>query len=118
MQVRQSDAADDFTPAAVCVGPYNVGDTDHDNLLDVGEIWHYTSVGTAGGGAKAQAGLHTNVVTAVGTDSRLTARTHNRYRFGQLFWQDSTIRIEKAINAENPVNPTRYEDADLPQVLS
>ena len=37
------NTADDFTPTAVLVSGFNIGDTDRDNLLDVGEVWRYTS---------------------------------------------------------------------------
>jgi len=38
------NAADDFIPSAVMDGDYNVGDTNTDGLLDMGEQWLYTAV--------------------------------------------------------------------------
>jgi hypothetical protein len=38
-----ADATDDFSPAPVLSGGYNLGDLDHDNRLDPGEAWLYTS---------------------------------------------------------------------------
>ena len=37
--------SDPFTTneAPVLIGGFNSGDTDTDNLLDVGETWHYTA---------------------------------------------------------------------------
>ena len=48
---------DPLTPnvAPVLVGGFNSGDTDADNLLDVGETWHYTASHTV-----TQAELDTN----------------------------------------------------------
>ena len=48
---------DPLTPnvAPVLVGGFNSGDTDPDNLLDVGETWHYTASHTV-----TQAELDTN----------------------------------------------------------
>src|SRR5205807_4315114 len=40
-----STTADDFSPAQVLSGGYNVGDSNHNNLLDPSEVWLYTSQG-------------------------------------------------------------------------
>ena len=63
--------------------------------------------------AKAQSGLHTNVVTANGTDTR-TSRTTSDTDAASYRGVDGAIRVEKAINAVHVTAPTRYEDADAP----
>ncbi|MBC7730040.1 MAG: hypothetical protein H7242_21025, partial [Microbacteriaceae bacterium] len=102
---------DDFTPAAVLNAGFNVGDLNRDNLLDVGEVWRYTSVGTSAGDTIATFGLHTNTVIATGSDGR-TARTATDS--DSASYQGGGLRVEKAINAVHVTAPTRYEDADLP----
>ncbi|MCG8648475.1 MAG: hypothetical protein MI861_01500, partial [Pirellulales bacterium] len=56
------DTSDDFNPAPVLAGSFNVGDTDNDNELDPGEEWIYTAVITA-----TMAGQFTNIGDVVGT---------------------------------------------------
>ena len=51
-------------PAPVLSGAYNLGDLNHDNLLDPTETWVYRMTETVVSG-----GLHTNIGTVVGTDS-------------------------------------------------
>ncbi len=62
--------ADDFAPVAVTVGfkgqSYNVGDADHDGLLDVGETWLYTSAGVYT--TVLGQGAYTNIAKVTGTD--------------------------------------------------
>ena len=57
-----TNGADDFTPAAVLEAGFNIGDTDRDNLLDVGETWLYRATGTA------LAGQYTNIGTVTVAD--------------------------------------------------
>ena len=53
------DTADDFTPRPVLdAAGFNVGDVDHDRLLDPGETWRYTSDGVL---AYVVAGDYANV---------------------------------------------------------
>ena len=104
-------AGDDFTPAALLSGAFNVGDADRDNLLDVGETWRYSSVGTTAGYTLAQSGLHTNLATVTGTDGR-TGRTATDSDAASYLGQAGAVRVEKALNAQHPSAPTRYEDAD------
>ena len=51
---------DDFTATAVLSGGFNVGDANHNNLLDTNETWQFTATGTAG------TGEYVNVGTASG----------------------------------------------------
>jgi archaellum component FlaG (FlaF/FlaG flagellin family) len=104
-------ASDDFTPVAVLVAGFNAGDANRNDLLDVGEVWQYTSVGTAAGGT-ALMGLHTNVASVTGTDTR-TGRTATDSDSASYLGVTGAIRVEKAINAVHPTAPTRYEDADF-----
>jgi len=55
------DPTDDFNPAAVLSGGFNVGDLDADGRLDVGEAWLYTAV------KAVTVGQHKNVGAVVGT---------------------------------------------------
>ena len=41
-----ANPADDFSPAPVLSGGFNVGDVDHDSVLDPGEVWQYTATKT------------------------------------------------------------------------
>jgi hypothetical protein len=41
------NTGDDFHPAAVLAGGFNVGDTNQDNVLDLNETWQYSATGTA-----------------------------------------------------------------------
>src|SRR3954452_17067297 len=47
---------DDFTATAVLSGGFNVGDANHNNLLDGNETWQFTATGTAGTGEYANVG--------------------------------------------------------------
>src|SRR5205823_5329210 len=66
-----TNSADDFTPAAVLVTfrgqQYNTGDANHNNLLDPGETWRYTSAGVAS--RQVQAGPYGNYATVTATSS-------------------------------------------------
>ena len=97
---------DDFTPAPVLSAGYNVGDTDRDNQLDVGETWRYSASGTVVAGAR------TNSVSAVGTDPRTGATTTDT-DLANYVGQAASIRVAKAVNALQPSDPTRYEAADV-----
>ena len=108
-----ADTGDDFVPAAVTlqVGgvDYNVGDIDHDNLLDSNENWVYSATGTVAAGAY----VNVAVVTAEDTTDVPTTYTDedSAHYFGGVV-EVPLIRIEKAINAVDPENPTVQEDAD------
>jgi hypothetical protein len=108
-----ADSDDDFTPASLLAAgtSFNIGDANRNNLLDVGEVWRFTSIGTSIGNAVAELGLHTNTVTATGTDTRI-AVTASDVDLASYLGQIGTIRIENAINAVIPTLPTPAEDAD------
>ena len=52
---------DDFQPAPVLSGGFNVGDVDHDNLLEPGEQWQFTY-----GSIAVVDGQHTNIGSVTG----------------------------------------------------
>lgn len=106
-------ATDDFSPVAVLSAGFNIGDNNRNNLLDPGEAWSYTSVGSPAFGMSAEPGLRTNVVNAAGTDTRTSAVVTDTDA-ASYSGQTGGIRIEKAINAQQPTAPTRFEDADFP----
>src|SRR5262249_30135627 len=56
---------DDFAPAPVLSGGFNVGDTNHNNTLDFGEAWLYTSAGVRS--YQAKTGLYGNTATVTVT---------------------------------------------------
>jgi hypothetical protein len=55
------DPSDDFAAAPVEEGGFNVGDSDSDGLLDIGEEWRFQATGTA------QLGQYANLGKATGT---------------------------------------------------
>src|SRR5262245_18371165 len=48
----------------ILVGSYNNGDTNHNNLLDVNETWHYKATGTAVDTSSLPQGMYSNTATA------------------------------------------------------
>ena len=99
------DPGDDFSPV------YVSGDADNDGLLDVGEVWRYTSTGVAPWSARP--GQYTNLVRVNGrvpTTGQSVFDIDRSSHFGAV----NQIVVEKAVNAADPLAPTVYEDADLP----
>ena len=107
-----------FTPKPVLSGAFNVGDTNHDGLLDLTEVWLYTSAGVRT--ITAATGLYTSLSTVTaqaclagpascgGTALSSQDPTYfTAYTVG-------TIAIRKAVNAANPLAPTAAEDANDP----
>ena len=71
-------------------GSFNVGDTNHDNLLEPGETWVFTASGTA------TAGQYSNIGTATGTPPtgpNVTATNPDHYygtlSIGDFVWNDT-----------------------------
>src|SRR5690606_30307012 len=105
---------DDFAPR------YVSGDVDSDGLLDLDEVWLFTSVGatllTTGmplPSLTAQPGLYTNsgrvqATTVGGTSPQTVTATDPANYFGS----SSSLTIVKAINATDPWNPSAIEAAD------
>ncbi|MEH6588591.1 MAG: hypothetical protein V7720_18725, partial [Halioglobus sp.] len=86
---------------------YVSGDTNADELLDVGEQWLYSSAGDY----TVVAGAYVNTATAnaTGAESEDAAQaTDLNHHLGV----DATVSVEKAINAVDVFNPTLAEDAD------
>jgi hypothetical protein len=97
------DPDDDFSP--LFVG----GDQNNDGLLDPGEVWLYTSEGVVT--YAVVPGLFTNLAAVeaviVGTETVVFDDDPNSHR-----GPGAAVRVEKAINAVDPSNPTTLEDAD------
>ena len=106
----------DFEPAEVlATDGLNIGDLDNNGLLDPGEVWLYTSAGTPADGYKAAQGPYTNLVTVTGLADGVNVTDDDPANyFGYEEDVDVVkVRLEKAINAANPAQPTAYEDADF-----
>ncbi len=93
------EATDDFAPS------YLDGDTNGNGLLDLDEVWTYTAASTA------VVGQYRNLATITMVEAR-TALTATDSDPSAYYGLSPSIRIEKAINAADPWNPTAYEDAD------
>ena len=65
-------SGDSWTPLPVLVtflgAQYNVGDTNHDGKLEVGEVWQFTSAGAVGAPTTADSGVNFDVGNATGVD--------------------------------------------------
>ena len=110
-----STNADDFAPAPVLAAGYNLGDTNQNELLDVGEVWRYTSAGTPAGGYLAVAGAYRNLATVTGTISGSGATVRDDDPANYFGTDDASVvsvPLEKAVNAVDPNAPTAAEDAD------
>jgi Ca2+-binding RTX toxin-like protein len=97
-----ADPSDDFAPE------YVSGDTDGDGLLDMGETWHYTSQPVVD--YVAQPGPYTNTVTveaSAGNGATAAGTATNRHQ-GSV----TGLRIKKAVNAVDELQPTFAEEAD------
>src|SRR5262249_28076356 len=95
--VNVTDSVAGVTPAPVLVtfmgNPYNTGDTNHNNLLDPGEVWQFTASGTATLGQYSNVGTVTGTSTI--TNTPVTANNPDHY-----FGVDANITITPL----NPVN--------------
>ncbi len=92
---------DDFSPMPMLNGAFNVGDTNMDNLLDLTEIWLYSS------SRVVTAGQYTNIADVTGTDpatQQMVVDDDPSNHFGQIP-SEPGIHIEKLTN---------NQDADLP----
>jgi hypothetical protein len=94
-------AGDDFNPTAVLVGGYNAGDTNTDNLLDVGETWQYTFT------APAIAGEYENIATVNATAHDSSGNTAPVTASGDdcYFGADPSIDIVKMTNGTDDLCP-------------
>ncbi len=52
------------TIAAILSGGFNSGDTNHNNMLDVGETWHFQATGTAVDTSSLTGGIYSNIAKA------------------------------------------------------
>jgi Bacterial Ig domain/RTX calcium-binding nonapeptide repeat (4 copies) len=95
---------DDFHPA------YVSGDTNHNNKLDPGETWLYTSAGVFSYHVKAGLYGNTATVTAAAPGNQTFTASDPNYHFGT----DTLLVVQKDINAVDPLHPTAAEDANAP----
>jgi hypothetical protein len=98
--------ADDFHPV------YVSGDVNHNNKLDPGETWLYTSAGAVTPSPVVKVGLYGNTatVTATAPGSQTFTASDPAYYFGT----DTILNVQKDINAADPLHPTTAEDANDP----
>ncbi|MFW5664967.1 MAG: DUF7507 domain-containing protein, partial [Coleofasciculus sp.] len=83
-----NDTSDDFTPT------YVSGDTDGDNILDVGETWTYEASGTSTAGEYSNLGTVTgNYTDDLGNTENVTDDDPSNY-----FGADPSIAIDKVTN--------------------
>src|SRR5207244_2039773 len=88
------NTADDFSPAQVLSGGFNVGDTNHDTYLSPGETWQYTASGTA------QVGAYNNIATVNGVDPLDSGETAKATDPSSYFGQNPAINIEKVVSGD------------------
>jgi uncharacterized repeat protein (TIGR01451 family) len=96
--VAVTDNIAGVNPTPVLSGGFNVGDTNHNGLLDPGEQWIFTATGTA------VAGQYSNIGTVTGTstisNTPVTANNPDHY-----FGTNPQIAIVKLTNGTNNDNP-------------
>ncbi len=106
--VTVTDNIAGVNPTPVLSGGFNVGDTNHDGLLEPGETWVFTASGTA------IAGQYSNIGTATGTPPtgpNVTATNPDHY-----FGYTTNISILKLTNGTNNDNPPVAGTPDGPIV--
>lgn len=96
-----ADPSDDFAAA------YNSGDVDGDGYLDENETWTFTRNGTSTSGPYSNLAMVSGTPVVPGSASITDQDPSNYYGF-----DSPAIRIEKATNAADPLNPTVADDAD------
>jgi hypothetical protein len=84
--VAVTDSVPGVNPTPVLSGGFNVGDTNHNNLLDPGETWVFTASGTATLGQYSNVGTVTGTSTV--TSTPVTANNPDHY-----FGVDAFIQI-------------------------
>jgi hypothetical protein len=99
-----SNTADDFNPK------YVSGDTNNNGKLDPGETWLYTSAGVKSFTVTAGAYGNTAAVTATASGNQTFTASDPAYLFGT----DTILKVQKDINAVDPLHPTTAEDANDP----
>src|SRR5262249_31147155 len=92
---------DDFTPR------YVGGDDNHNNKLDPGETWLFTSADVS---YQVQAGLYGNTATVTATSS--TGQTATASDPAYHRGVDTPLVVQKAVNVADPLHPTPAEDAN------
>lgn len=113
--ISVTDDQSGVTPTAVLQGGYNVGDANHNGLLDVGESWIYTASGTAilgnysnigtATGSFTDTALHTVNPTASDPSSYTGTFTEQGGTLTQGFWGSHTDAWDGVSGKES--NPTK-----------
>src|SRR5262249_49343522 len=88
----------------------NIGDTDHDNVLDPGETWLFTSAGVFT--QQAQLGLHVNIATVTAQSVQNKVSVSDTDPANYTGAPVDGIVVKKAVNAVDPLAPTTLEDGD------
>jgi uncharacterized repeat protein (TIGR01451 family) len=97
--VTVTDSVAGVNPQPVLSGGFNVGDGNHNNLLDPGEQWQFTASGTAILGQYSNVGTVTGTSTV--TNTPLTANNPDHY-----FGVDANIQITPL----TPVNEVSHAE--------
>ena len=84
------------------VGGFNIGDLNRNNLLDVGEVWRYTSAGTPAGDGGWRSWGCTRTRSPPSAPTAAPARTTTDTDAASYLGQAGAIRVVKAINASHP----------------
>ena len=106
--VQVTDEQDGLTFSPIYVS----GDLDGDLRLDVGETWLYTSRGAITLTAAEGLTRSTVTVTASGRGNAQASDSDQTWHIAGDVVQAPSVRLETAINAVDPLNPTAAEDAD------
>lgn len=102
--VTVTDNIAGVNPAPVLSGGFNVGDANHDGLLETGETWAFTASGVA------IAGQYTNVGTVTGTPSDSAghpipgAPTQTDSNPDNYYGDQPAIKIVKFVNGDDADN--------------
>ncbi|MCA9071879.1 MAG: hypothetical protein KDA84_23285, partial [Planctomycetaceae bacterium] len=94
-----NDPSDDFSPRFVG------GDDNQNALLDPGEVWLFTSEGEILYTVTPNEYSNLGTVEGITTDGQTVTASDPTYHIGN----ESTLFVQKAINAVDPLNPTATE---------
>jgi Ca2+-binding RTX toxin-like protein len=104
-----NNPTDDFAPTPVLVAGFNIGDTNHDNLLEPGEVWLFTCDGVRTYAVRpGQFKSHATVTAVEPRTGTQVSSTDASDHFGAAV----RLLVTKAVNAADPRHPTAYEDAN------
>jgi len=90
--------SDDFQPSPVLQGNFNIGDTNQNELIDVGEVWRYESTRTV------TAGPYANEAVAVAVEPE-TSQQATDNDVSHHLGSDPQVRLVKQTNGEQANEP-------------